>query len=119
MLVEPSEQYRAEFLAAEDEFAAAGGERIVDRWAALLPDFAAYLQRLRLEQGQPPTEPGRVAASVFWLVDGDTYVGRVNLRHRLTPRLRRTSCVGDVASVTTSAATLVRDTSCPRKGSPF
>jgi predicted acetyltransferase len=26
---------------------------------------------------------------VFWLVDGETYVGRVNLRHRLNPRLRR------------------------------
>lgn len=37
----------------------------------------------------------------------------------LTPWLRRTSSVGCVASATTSDATLLRDTSCPRNGSPF
>jgi predicted acetyltransferase len=89
MLVEPSERYRAEFLAAEQEFADSGGERILDRHAALISDFPAYVERLRAEQGRPPTEPGRVPVSVFWLVDGVAYVGRVTLRHRLHPRLRR------------------------------
>ena len=28
-------------------------------------------------------------ASVLWLVEGQTYIGRVNLRHRLNARLRR------------------------------
>ena len=89
VLVEPSERYGAGFLAAEQEFAETGGERILDRHVALLGDFPAYLERVLAEQGRPPTEPGRVPATVFWLVDGETYVGRVNLRHRLTPRLRR------------------------------
>src|SRR5262249_49717985 len=88
-LVEPSCHYRESFLAATREFATQGGERIFDRHAATLDDFRAYVARLRAEQGQPPTQPGHVPASVFWLVDGAVSLGRVNLRHRLTPRLRR------------------------------
>ena len=89
VLVEPSERYRAGFLAAEHEFVQAGGERVLDRQIALLSDFPRYVAALLAEQGGPPTEPGRVPASVFWLVDAETYVGRVNLRHRLNQRLRR------------------------------
>jgi predicted acetyltransferase len=89
LLVEPTERYRDEFLAAEREFADAGGERIVGRHQEMINDFAAYVQYLQTEQGRAPTEPGLVATSVLWLIDGDAYVGRVNLRHQLTPRLRR------------------------------
>jgi predicted acetyltransferase len=88
-LVDPSPIYRASFFQAEHEFAAAGGERIMDRFAELMADFPTYVQRLLDEQGQPPTVRGRVPASVLWLVEDAEYVGRVNLRHRLTARLRR------------------------------
>jgi predicted acetyltransferase len=88
-LVQPSEQYRAEFLAAEHEFAQTGSGRIFDRHAALIGEFPAYVERLLAEQGQHIAEPGRVAATVLWLVDGEAYIGRVNLRHHLNPLLRR------------------------------
>jgi len=67
----------------------AGGERIFDQHAGLIDDFPRYVQRLLSEQGQPSPQPGRVPATVLWLVEGQTYIGRVNLRHRLNPRLRR------------------------------
>jgi predicted acetyltransferase len=87
--VEPTERYRDEFLAAEREFAGSGGERIFDRFHEMITDFATYIQNLRAEQGRPTTERGHVAATVLWLIDGEAYIGRVNLRHRLNPRLRR------------------------------
>ena len=88
-LVEPAEFYREEFLAAELEFGEHGGERIYDRYHEMISDFAAYVRYLMADQARPPTEPHRVPSSVFWLVDGTAYIGRVNLRHRLNPRLRR------------------------------
>jgi predicted acetyltransferase len=88
-LIEPSAAYLAEFLAAEREFVQAGGERIINQHAGLLDHPSDYLTQVLAEQGRQPAEPSRVAASVFWLVDGETYVGRVNMRHRLNPRLRR------------------------------
>jgi len=89
VLVEPAEQYGEGFLAAEGEFAEAGGERLFDRHLGLINDFAAYVQQLGAEQARQPNEPGRVPSSWFWLIDGQVYVGRVSLRHRLNPRLRR------------------------------
>ena len=88
-LVEPSVRYQVSFLAAEREFSQHGGERVAVGHAALISDFPRYVERLLTEQGRPPAEPGRVPGTVLWLVDGDTYAGRVSLRHRLTPRLRR------------------------------
>jgi predicted acetyltransferase len=88
-LVEPSVRYQESFLAAEREFAEHGGGRVAVGHAALLGDFPRYVGRLLAEQGRPPGQPGWVPGTVLWLVDGDTYVGRVSLRHRLTPRLRR------------------------------
>ncbi len=40
------------------------------------------------DPGQPRS-PERVATTERWWVDGDTYLGRVSLRHRLTAALRR------------------------------
>ena len=35
-----------------------------------------------------PRPPDTVPATNLWWVDGDTYLGRVQVRHRLTPHLR-------------------------------
>jgi predicted acetyltransferase len=89
VLVEPSESYADEFLAAEREFAESGGERLYDRYHGMLDDFAAYVHELLANQGQQLEETGSVPASWYWLVDAQTYIGRVSLRHRLNSRLRR------------------------------
>jgi predicted acetyltransferase len=89
-LVEPDERFRDSFLAAEREFAEVGGLRIAERYTELLADFSAYVSHLRADKGLAPAEqPGWVPDSVFWLVHGNTFIGRVNLRHRLTAQLRR------------------------------
>jgi predicted acetyltransferase len=89
-LIEPSADFRASFLAAEAEFAAeAGGERIIDVVGGPNDEFDAYVRRLMEIQGRQPAQPNWVPMSVYWIVDDDRYVGRVNLRHRLNRRLRR------------------------------
>lgn len=46
--------------------------------------FAAWVERLR-QQGDPtvPLAEGRVPADYWWIVDGETYLGAITLRHEL------------------------------------
>ena len=77
-LVTPSARYRASFVAARAE----DGEVLDD--AA----FAALLDRIADSAAGRNLKPGIVPQSEYWLVDGDEYVGRIRLRHALTPLLR-------------------------------
>lgn len=104
-LAPPATVYHASFLVALAEYHAEGAntklpaDRLADaaefaRYVAALergvavpgePDF--YLAALR---GEPPPAPfpdGYVPQSVWWWVAGDEYLGRVAIRHRLTPHL--------------------------------
>jgi len=50
--------------------------------------FARYVESVReeeLEDGRRPE--GFVPSTWYWYVDGDTYLGRIQIRHRLTPWL--------------------------------
>jgi len=79
-LVTPAERYRASYFAAKAEDAHAA--RITDeQFAALLARFADYAAGRDLK-------PGHVAETTLWFVDGDDYIGRISLRHALTPLLR-------------------------------
>ncbi|WP_223291118.1 GNAT family N-acetyltransferase [Streptomyces avicenniae] len=96
----PTVAVHASFLAAVEEFRAEGRARADDnsmlgrdilthgdRWAD--PDaFAAYV-RLTLGDAddEAPRPPGHVPSTVLWWVVGDTFVGRLSIRHRMTRRL--------------------------------
>jgi predicted acetyltransferase len=87
-LVEPDLRYEASYRAAMREYTAEGrgdeGEALEAH-----PSFGSFVEELRdhaLGRGLPP---GWVAGSDYWLVDGDTYLGRVQVRTGLTPALRR------------------------------
>ncbi|MFI6486337.1 GNAT family N-acetyltransferase [Streptomyces sp. NPDC050564] len=96
-LTSPHVRYRASFLEAVRENVAEGeffGDTIKreldvygDTWHE--PDgFARYVAAIReeeLEEGRRPE--GFVPASWYWYVDGDSYLGRIQIRHRLTPWL--------------------------------
>jgi predicted acetyltransferase len=87
-LIRPDQRVRVSFLAAMTEFRAEGRGGFADgslegdflRAYPEHPDeagFAAYVAWLRHEDGDVRT--------TLWYVDGETYIGRVSLRHRLTP----------------------------------
>jgi predicted acetyltransferase len=52
--------------------------------------FARYVAMLLAdERPDAPRPPGFVPGTNRWWVDGDTYLGRVSIRHLLTDHLRR------------------------------
>ncbi len=103
-LVPPDVRYHASFLEAVEEFTQSQGEDA--RFAGLgvlaavgdfpgefftaeelrqEPTFSAYVERLH-EVGQPqtPLPPEIVPSTTLWWVEGDDYLGRLSIRHRLT-----------------------------------
>ncbi|WP_369246550.1 GNAT family N-acetyltransferase [Streptomyces sp. R41] len=96
-LTTPHVRYRASFLGAVRENVAEGeffGDTL-NRELDLYGDtwheshgFARYVAAIReeeLEEGRRPE--GFVPATWYWYVDGDSYLGRIQIRHRLTPSL--------------------------------
>lgn len=99
-LVAPTVTVRDSFLAAMAEFAADGGGGPDDhssigedlrsaRWASD-GGFEGYVDQV-LAEALPatPRPPDRVACTTLWWVDGDEYLGRLAIRHELSPWLRQ------------------------------
>jgi predicted acetyltransferase len=99
-LVAPLARVHGSFLEAMAEFVAEGrggpDEESVLGWEirefgatwSTSDGFAAFIDMLhgqRSEDSQRP--PGHVPATTRWWVEGDEYLGRIVVRHRLTPHL--------------------------------
>lgn len=86
-LVAPAARYEASFLAALREFRAEGRllELDPDRLAA---DFAGFVRALLGRADPARLAPGRSPETIFWLVAGDEFLGRIAIRHALTAQLR-------------------------------
>ena len=93
----PSTRVRASFVDAVEEFRAEG---VTDRnrsdqdlaahgdWSSV-DGFAAYVHAVTvdaLDEARLP--PGVVPSTRLWWTRGEEYLGRLDLRHRLTPALR-------------------------------
>jgi predicted acetyltransferase len=91
MLVPPSVTYHASFVEAMAEHHAEG--RLVELRAARLSEpaeFESYVARVRAEELEDPSRPpGMVPQTTLWWVEGDKYLGRLSIRHRLTDHLLR------------------------------
>ncbi len=99
-LVRPTTAVHASFLQAMDEFYAEGRGAVGDNtmigresreygWDWLSVDgFAHYVADLHAaELEETPREPGLVPATTLWYVEAASYLGRLAIRHRLTPFL--------------------------------
>ncbi|MEH0845878.1 GNAT family N-acetyltransferase [Micromonospora sp. CPCC 205711] len=99
-LTAPTDRVRASFLAAMAEFRAEGrgarqdhtmvGAEIreyADSWHR--PEvFARFVADLRAQvHEETPRPAGFVPCTTLWWVEGDDYLGRIAIRHRLTPSL--------------------------------
>ncbi len=76
----------------QDSFRAAMAEFADEGWRdpARGHDFAAYVQRILDDAlAETPRPADRVPCTTLWLVEGDEYLGRISVRHRLTPALTR------------------------------
>lgn len=83
-LVTPSQRYRTSFLAADAESAAEGSGRGISDDAS----FFALLAKIEQLAAGRDLKPNRVQETTLWLVEGDEYIGRIAIRHTLTPLLR-------------------------------
>jgi predicted acetyltransferase len=99
-LVPPEPRVRASFDAAMHEFAAEGRGSAADRTVigSYLRDhagegtdeagFEAFCAAVRAQALESTPRPaGWVPATELWWVEGDAFLGRIGIRHRLTPAL--------------------------------
>ncbi|MGH3498866.1 MAG: GNAT family N-acetyltransferase [Nocardioidaceae bacterium] len=99
-LITPDVRVHASFLAAMEEFADegrgnAGNHSMIGRdmrtqqavWTSR-EGFAAYVAAVVAEREEvTPRRDGLVPSTTLWWVDGDAYLGRIAIRHRMTPDL--------------------------------
>jgi predicted acetyltransferase len=96
----PTLRVRLSFLAAMDEFRAegrgAGADdtmlgREIREFGVAWHDPARFADYVRYLRAQPeedsPRRPGHVPSTTLWWVAGEEFLGRLAIRHRLTPRL--------------------------------
>ncbi|MET7518717.1 GNAT family N-acetyltransferase [Streptomyces sp. NPDC005480] len=105
-LIAPDVRVHASFLAAMDEARAEGAGGPDDDSTAGLSlraygdtwqdpaVFAEYVARLRLTHGPRSILRYDVECTTLWYVDGDTYLGRLAIRHRLTAAWLRDGHIG-------------------------
>ncbi|ROR91599.1 GNAT family N-acetyltransferase [Nocardioides aurantiacus] len=95
-LQRPDVRWHASFLSAMQEFRDEGrarpgsmlGEDLLEHgptWSTPA-GFAAYVAQVRREAVAPRDD--FVPHTTWWWIDGGEYIGRIDLRHRLTERLR-------------------------------
>jgi hypothetical protein len=94
-LVDPSERLHASWLEARDEWGRGAHQAGTGLWLAGDLDvdtragFAVWLGRLRGQSDTSlPPEAGMVHATYWWIVQGETYLGAIILRHALNDILR-------------------------------
>jgi predicted acetyltransferase len=99
-LILPDPRVQRSFLTAVKEFQAEGRGgpddhsqlgREIFRWSDRWDDpaeFAAYVTWLRADAAEGSRRPpGYVPSTSLWGVEGEEYLGRITIRHRLTPSL--------------------------------
>jgi predicted acetyltransferase len=99
-LILPGPRVQRSFLTAVKEFQAEGRGgpddnsqlgREIFRWPDRWDDpaeFAAYVTWLRADAAEESRRPpGHVPSTSMWGVEGEEYLGRLTIRHRLTPSL--------------------------------
>ena len=85
-LVQPSVEYKNSFIQAVKEFQQE--ERNMDFDVQDLEiNFDKLLSDLENQKNGIGLKEGYVPASTLWLVDGDEFIGKVSIRHRLTEKL--------------------------------
>jgi predicted acetyltransferase len=85
-LIQLTPSYRESFLDYMDDFRRAGELDYVDD-TVNAQTFSEFLDRLHRESAGIDLKPGIVPSTTWFLFDGQLILGRVSIRHWLTPRL--------------------------------
>ena len=88
-LIFPDAAYRDSVLEGLREFAAEPRFAALDL-APIAADFPAYVAAQRARADAPNLPPGQISEVVYWLMDGETYIGRLSIRTTRDEALIRT-----------------------------
>lgn len=91
-LVTPNQQYEQSYLEGLKELQADPNRNMSTHsdFQSNRETFSEYLERLAdYEKGQNLPHETWVSESILWLVEGDEWIGKVSIRHRLTDYLRK------------------------------
>jgi len=88
-LIRPSLQYRKSFLTALWEFDKDKSWNMEPKYKEAAKDPDKFIKRLLGFAKGKDLPPTYVPDTFYWLVEGNKYIGRVDIRHYLTPALRR------------------------------
>ncbi len=83
-LVLPDTKYKKSYLEALEEYQPDSRFKAED----VNKDFESYITRIRNESFGIDLPVGYVAHTVYWLVDGDMFLGQVDIRHQLNESLK-------------------------------
>ncbi|MEV5576723.1 GNAT family N-acetyltransferase [Spirillospora sp. NPDC052269] len=88
-LAPPTEEVHASYLAALEEYRAEGKYPDLENLDVAAPAaFAQHVATLRRDgYVEPPEAPWDVPMTLLWFVREGEYLGRLSIRHRLTPTL--------------------------------
>jgi predicted acetyltransferase len=87
VLVVPSIDYKDSYLEGLKEFHGEGRDLHIEH-GQIANDFSSYIQRLGDNEKGINLPPGWVPATERWLIDNETYIGRLSIRHRLSEELQ-------------------------------
>jgi len=87
-LAELTEDMAEQLMDFLDDFAAAGEPYRGDYWQQAHDDFPAFVRKIRNNSEGKDLVPGHVPETMYVLVRGQTILGGIHLRHRLTRSLR-------------------------------
>lgn len=88
ILTRPSAHYKHSYLQAMREFQGEG-RYVTYNLRRIDEHFDDYVRQLYQQEERDRTTPERVPSTEFWLIDHETFIGRLNLRHRLNGYLLR------------------------------
>ncbi|MFF0752824.1 GNAT family N-acetyltransferase [Streptomyces sp. NPDC004267] len=95
-LIAPTARLHASWLESHAEWGPGGHQDGAGLWLAADADladpgaFADWVAQLRAQSDRSlPVPAGRVHATHWWIVEGDTYLGAIDLRHELNDFLLR------------------------------
>src|ERR1035437_2518508 len=86
-LVKPSIKYRDSFIESVNEFHNEGKYNDYYNLEIICNDFNKFLSSYDDEEKGINLAEGYVPATNLWLVDGNKFLGRVSIRHKLTKKL--------------------------------
>lgn len=93
-LIRPTIKYKTGFLQALDETMASDQKNLhmLRKYitvADIKADFVGFVEKISsFARGENQPE-GYVPDSIFWLIDDDTFIGQISIRHKLTKKLKR------------------------------